>query len=551
MLSLSRSVGVIAGVLLACGAARGAGVDVPFDAWTHAGGGPGRAVVAPLPAPPIGVASWVRSTDGAGNTITFVGQAGVAVFGGRVYATGRISPPGGPANQYRLFAFAREDGTPVWSAPVAKPVLDSYGAPTVDREHGAVIFASAKVVTAFDAASGAVRWQATLTRNVVNASAVVTDDLGARDRAFITDYDGLGQGGRLYCINVDGFDAALNPWQPGAIVWSVAIGGSSGNSPAYLARREGGVGLVYVAAVGDFGFGGGRVMAFPVDAATAPAPTWTFENTIEAGFFGGVCVVAPTAGGPQVTGGAGRPAVLAASYAFDGGMEAANLVRLDGVTGALAWSTPCNRTRSIPVPLPGGRIALAGGIEGYGTVPSVELFEDLGTSAARVWSTATATWADDGDGSIETGEYLRVGGWTQQPVACAFGGRTRLVVGATPAAAAVDSRSGEMFVLDLGVAPGGAGFVAGTFVGAGGAAAVAGPNAYSVGTAGLAAFGPRGSGLDVDGDGRGSVDDLSAWERGVGARDVDGDGAVSAADRAALVSALRSPERGRVLGAGR
>src|SRR5690606_6027006 len=92
---------------------------------------------------------------------------------------------------------------------------------------GQVITASGRFVTAFDLGTGSLRWQTELGRNVVNASPLVVEDSG---RLFITDYDGFGLSARLYCID-------LGPPNPGAILWSVTIGGSSGNSPAYADGR--------------------------------------------------------------------------------------------------------------------------------------------------------------------------------------------------------------------------------------------------------------------------------------------------------------------------
>jgi outer membrane protein assembly factor BamB len=404
-----------------------------------------------------------------------------------------------------------------------------------------VIFASSRFVTAFDQASGAVRWQTQLIRSVVNASALVVEEPGLPGRVFITSYDGFGSAGALYCINGDPFDQVNNPYLPGQIVWSAPIGGSSGNTPAYLARQAGGVGLVYVTTIGDGESEVGSVLGFPAAATSAPTPAMSFMNVIEQGFFGGVSVVPPAAPGQH-------PSLLCASYAFSGGVLAANLVKVDGANGQLQWSIPCNRSGSIPVPLPGGRILLTGGVVGaFGTVPSIELFQDHGMSAEMVWDSALATWIDaNGNGTIDDGEYVAVGGWTQQPVASTFGGGAMAAVGLIPAS--TFSASHDLWTLDLSRTPNDPAFYSQHVMGAGGSPAFAGANLYSVGTSGLVSYGPPPAALDLSADSRIGSDDLYLWEEGVGNRDIDGDGLVTQSDRGLLMSALRSAQRAAMTG---
>jgi outer membrane protein assembly factor BamB len=414
--------------------------------------------------------------------------------------------------------------------------LDSDSGPALDERNGTLLFPSGHFVTAIDQTTGAVRWQAQTARSIVNASVLVVADVASRGRAFITDYDGFGSSAQLYCINTDPYDAAVNPYQPGDMVWSAPVGGSSGNTPSYLARTMGGVGLVYVASVGVASGSPGQIMAFAADAASTPPPAFVFQNVIDEGFFGGACVSPPSVPG-------GNPSVLSATYAFDGEVSSANLIKIDGLTGALMWSVACNRTESIPVGLPGGRIALSTGLQGYGSVPSVELFQESGGGAALVWDSAVATWVDsNGNGLMDPGEFLAVGGWTQQPVASLFAGRAMLSVGLIPAAGTFSSPSNDLFVLDLDAGPSQAGFVSQHVTGSGGSPAAAGVNLYSVGTAGLVSYGPTPRGLDVGSDGRVGTDDLYSWELGAGARDVDGDGTVTVTDRALLIQALRYGE---------
>jgi outer membrane protein assembly factor BamB len=370
-------------------------------------------------------------------------------------------------------------------------------------------------VTAVDAANGAERWTAALQRSVVNASPAVSGDLGPSDRAFITDYDGLGGSGRLYCVNVDPFDPVVNPHEPGAIVWSVVLGTTSGNSPAYAG------GVVYVAGVADeTGASPGIVRAYPAGATSAPSPLWEFVNIADAGFFGGV----------SVSGGA----VFAASYAFAGGQFAGNLVRLDAATGALAWSAPSNRTDATPLPLPGGFVALSGGLEGFGSRPSVQLFRDLGSAAALEWDTALDTWEDVNlNGSMDAGEFLLVGGWTHQPAA-AEGDGLVLYAGAVPPGEG-GAPCTDVFALDLSFAPGEAGFIAAHRAGAGSTPALSGGWVYTVGAAGLAAFAPPLLCIaDCDGSGILDIDDFICFQTlfalGDAAADCDASGGLDIDD---------------------
>ena len=292
----------------------------------------------------LGQPRWVLSQLD-GQAITFVGQASVATDGLRVYASGRVN------GQQRLLAIAQDTGAVDWWAPLSAAFVDSWSSAAVDLPRGIVLAASGRFVTALDLGTGSQRWQTELARNIVNASPLVVSELG---RAFITDYDGFGTAASLYCINLLP-QSASQPHAPGAIVWSVPIGGSSGNSPTYAD------GKVFVAAAREpAGGDAGAIYAYPADAATARQPLWTFTNVQQTGFFGGVAVR--------------NGAVYAASYALYGGQLSANLVKVDAATGSLVWSIPSNRTDSTPLVLPDGRIALSTGIMGFGSAPSIQLF---------------------------------------------------------------------------------------------------------------------------------------------------------------------------------
>ncbi len=410
---------------------------------------------------------------------------------GRAYARAHVAgEPVVVAADARTGAFAWMTPTPDSSGGF----LESWASLAGDAGNGRVMVGVGAALYAIDAATGALAWSTLLDRSVVNAHPVVTDDLGAADRVFITDFDGFGFEGRLYCVNVDAFDVAANPHQPGDVVWSVAIGGTSGNTPAYAD------GVVYVSSVGEAGFVPGEVIAFDAASGSStgvPTELWRFSLGVVGGpaegFFGGVAVR--------------DGAVYAATYDFFGGQDAGTLVKLDAADGSLVWSAACNRTSSMPIAVGDGRVVVSGGLDGFGSLPSVQVFDDLGSSASMRWDSALDSWVDDGDGVVEAGEYLRMGGWTHQPVVFDSSAGMRLVVGAIAPGGQASGVQGELRVVDLDATPGDAGFVLGDLVGGGGSAAVGYGFVYSVGAGGLSAFGPTFD-RDLDRDGVVDVEDL-------------------------------------------
>ncbi|QYK47209.1 MAG: PQQ-binding-like beta-propeller repeat protein [Phycisphaeraceae bacterium] len=458
---------------------------------------------------------WIASVDEADRPITFNGQSGPVVDRQRLYALGRS---GGIS---RLFAFRRADGACLWSSPVPNPVTDSWSSPAIDEGSNNIIVAAGNRVLSFDADSGTQNWSATLSRNIVNASPLLTPE--APRRIFITDADGFGMSGRLYCINADPFDAARNPHAPGQILWSTVIGGTSGNSPAYAGGR------IFVATVGEFGFSAGSILAFDARATAPHAPLWVYQNTEPFGFFGGLSIKEGNA--------------FAASYAFGGGQNAANLVKLDAASGSLLWSVPCNRTDAIPIILDNGRIILSGGIAGFGASPSIQLFQDNGSDATQLWDSAIATWIDaNSNGLRDTGEYLSVGGWTHQPVAITTTTSAHLLVGTLPTGTGTAAPCTNLRLIDLSVAPSSPSFIVQTFIGAGSTPALVGASVYTIGAGGLHAFGPD---LDVNRDGWIDAEDLHAWEASgpvPGTRDIDRNGITNDADRRLLIEEIRRDE---------
>lgn len=493
----------------------------PPGVWTHAGGVPARTAAAWAGPAALGAPAWVLSRDVQGRVITFVSHASPVVSRELVIVPGSVLD--GPTRRYSLYAVRRRDGVIAWASPVDGPELESWSSAAIQERLGMAYFASGRAVRAVRLGDGSLAWTRALPRPVVNASVLVTHDLGPAERLFITSFDGFGVEGELHAINISPRLGSANPFDPGQLIWSAPIGGSSGNTPAYADGR------VFVSAVAEFEMAG-EVLAFDARATgTTPAPIWRTSNTIAEGFYGGVAV------------GGGR--VYAASYNFDGGLSSSNLLALDAETGAAAWSVPCNRTASTPVLMGGGRLLLSGGLAGFGSVPTVECFEDHGATAVRLWHSALDTWVDtDGDGGLDRGEFLELGGWTHVPAARLGPGGVIAFVGTVSPSGATSAACVRLSLIDLALTPASGGFVREVSDEAGGTPALAGANLYSVGDAGLVAFGPRPTNADVDGDGAVSIEDVYAWDQGRGERDVDGDGAVSPMDKDMLIEEVRGED---------
>lgn len=499
--------------------------------WTHFAGGASRtSTCASTLAPGAGVLTsprWTVSQDLQGRAITFVGQSTPIVSSTHVLAIGSVQLS---SKQFHLYAVDRRTGVISWAAPIASPVFDSWSSPALDLEHNAAIVASGTTLASFDLSSGALKWSRALAAPVVNASPVVTGDLLMRDRVLITEYDGFAGNARVVCVNIDPFDAALNPHQPGEIVWTYQLGMSSGDTVAYHQGRA------YVGTMGDPGYAPGSILCF--DVIAGPTPLWGVDNAIDEGFFAAPVVHQPV----------GRGALLfAASYAFSGGRESANLVKLDANTGEILWSVACNRTGATPIVFEDGRIALSGGLKGYGTLPTLQLFADHETWGERLWDSASNTWTDSNhNGQIDLGEFVVMGGWTHQPALAA--GHNILFVGATPTSGSSYAPCTDLYALDITKLPtvvGNArpGFIAAQRSGVGSAPALDAGNLYSIGATGLQAFGPPPAHTDVNADGLTDIEDLYWWEQARGDRDVNRDGTINALDHTELLRVLRADER--------
>lgn len=468
--------------------------------------------------PNLSTPTWTCNKDENGRTITFVSRAGVAVGLHFIYTTGSVNEPGG--NTWKLFAIARRTGAVAWSLPIDPPQLESAAAPAIDDRSASVIFSAGFTLQSVALYSPTIRWTAELNNPVVNASPVIARSWRGPGRLFITDYDGFGDSASLYSINLDPH-SARNPFQPGDIIWSTPIGASSGNTPAYDPASD----RVYVAAVGLYASNPGQIFAFPAHGGSlhaAPAPLWSFTNTTFDGFFGGLTI------DPA------NDALYAASYGFFGSTISGNLVKLRASTGILRWSVASNRSASIPIRLPNNRIALSTGLQGFGSLPSLQIFSDNASSSSLLWSSHQRTWTDaNSNGIIDSGEFIPIGGWNTQPL---FSSSTNHL--------AVCGNDNILRIIDVsGISNTTSPFILSQSApNITGSPALAGNNLYAIATTGLVAFGPAPALVDVNTDGLFDIEDLYAWEQSRGQRDVNGDGVINAADRDLLSSLLRANE---------
>jgi outer membrane protein assembly factor BamB len=418
--------------------------------WTHYAGDACRSGTAPLAPRRLDSAMWTAVNE---PDEEYVFHSSPVVHAGRVFVNARRFE-----NEVHVgnlvIAYSARDGTRLWAMPIESDAYDSWASPAVDTRNQTVLLGCGAKLYALRSADGEIVWEAALGRNVVNASPAVSTDLACdgtpANRAFVTDYGGLGPPAKLYAVNVDPFDAVDNPYQAGDIAWTAELPGASGNSPAYQA------GTLYVASVG------GEVHAYnaldgePVWLTDIPALGYPPDTT----FLGGVTVR--------------NGCVYAASYGFYGGQNNSLLFKLDAATGGVVWDVPCERTASIPIVTDDGLIFLAAGIDGFGSAMKVQAFRDWGNEAEPLWDTYQDT---DGE--------LILGGWTHQPVYS----RGLLYTG-TPDRTAFFAPYTDLYILDVAHDPGEPEFVVAHHGGAGGSPAVAGGVLYSFGQDGLLAFDP-------------------------------------------------------------
>lgn len=443
--------------------------------WSHFAGTAKRTGVPTTNrSPSLAQPAWVNSANMP------IPQTGLVVDERHVYALTRDA-----SNASFAVALDRVTGAQVWTAPIAPPVLDSWSTPAIDTEHGTLIVASADTIAALDTDTGNPRWTTTLSAVVVNASPVVTNDLGDRDRVLITTYSfGGGQPAQLVCINTDPHNADTNPHQPGDIVWSLPLGAdSSGNTAAFQNGR------IYLATASDASTQRGTVRCYDITSDTAPiAPVWSFTNTINAGFFGGVAIA--------------KGHIYASSFRFTGLQTSANTVKLDKNTGHLVWSVPTNRTDATPIVLPSGDVIVSSGVSTgsfdflpfFGSLPSIQYIEDHGITASLAWDSALETHDDlNSNGVWDFGEpFLSIGGWTHQPIALTINSAPHLLVGTLPETQPgvnIDHNT-DLCLIDLSQSPTDPGFILDHTTGTGNTPAYASGWIYTGGADGIRAYAP-------------------------------------------------------------
>lgn len=494
------ALGLMLGLIL------GAGVNA--DEWPHYAGDAARSGSAERAARALDRVRWSVAPVADEE---YVWHSAPVVYGGRVFVNARYFMSGSQLGN-RVIAYGISDGARLWATPVEADEYDSWSSPAVDVRNGAVLLGVGRSVYALDTATGEIRWQTATGRVIIDASPAVTDDLwnGGTpvNRLLITDFASVGRA-TLYAINVDPFNAARNPYDPGEIVWTANLPGAVANTPAYVD------GVVYVASTG------GVVKALDV---TDGSILWETDVALA-----GYAAYANLTGGVTVH----DDSVYAASYSFYGTGNNSGLFKLDASTGAITWVVPCERTSSIPVVTCDERIYLAAGLDGFGSVVKLQAFEDHGDSASQLWDTYMATGGD-----------LIVGGWTHQPAHA----RGYVYVGTPPPPVGFDffGPYTDLRILDVSKTPTDPDFIVAHHHGAGGAVAIADGTVYSFGPAGLFAFDPSPVCLaDLDGDGRVFLSDLSillgayGTSRGDAGFDSDADlnrdGRINLSDLSALV----------------
>ncbi|MCA9303727.1 MAG: PQQ-like beta-propeller repeat protein [Phycisphaerales bacterium] len=447
---------------------------VSTNLWSQLGNTPAHASTARTE--PVDLSSPIWIADGDTSTrLAFLPQSGIVADQTSLYALGYdLSNPSSDL----LACFDQNTGALRWTAPVPFGILDSWSTPAIDLASSTIFVASGAFITAFDTTTGNLRWQSPLDKPVVNASPVVTPDLRAADRLFITDYSfGSPNPGALYCINIDPYHPVLNPYQPGERVWSVGLGGAtSGNTTAYAH------GKVFVSTANSASTNG-LVHRFDARATAAPSPDWTTANPLPFGFYSGV----------SFSGGA----VYASSYNFTSGHLNSNTLKLNANTGVILWSTPSNRTDVAPIILSDDRVLVSGGPPAgvftfFGSRPSIALYT---ASGELLWDTALATHDDtNSNGTSEPGEpYLSVGGWTHLPILVEHDNQHFLYTGslADPDMHGFYAPCTDLRLLNLDLPPTDPGFVVDRFQGAGTTPAITNRCLFTLGGSGIHSFAPQ------------------------------------------------------------
>ncbi len=364
---------------------------------------------------------WIADEDPQAPTyyVEFEGATGVVVYNGKVYAYAKYfepneqSPTGFDYTHSQIIAYDANSGQILWATAIDKAIYGSWSTPCVDTNHNTVLIGSGYKVFAIDAQSGTQKWATQLDKFVVNASVCTALDIPYA-RAFITDYDGFGSTGKLYCINLDP-NEPNNPYEPGDIVWSDVLGATSGNSAAYKG------GVVYVAKGTDNT--SGTIYAYDATAWPDAVKLWQTTDPNFDGFSGGVTVTK-------------EGFLYAANYDWaDANEDNSALCKLDCNDGSIVWITQTERTNAMPVVV-GDKIYICGGYDGWGSRPKVQAYHDYGDTVTKLWET-------------DPNNIATVGGWSNQPVYA----NGKLYVGAIPLGGDYFGTYTDLYILDAALTP--------------------------------------------------------------------------------------------------
>lgn len=443
--------------------------------WTHAAATSERNAIATVPGlPDLSVPAWTFDAEGRfesiGQSSPVISDDGIAIVLGRI-----------GADAY-AWAIDAPMGVVRWRSPIASPLFMSRSSPAVygSADDGFVVVASGEGVVGFDLDDGVERWSVELGQPMVNASPAI---VGEPARVVVSTYAPAG-GGRAIVIDA----------RSGDVLADETIGSLSGATPAFADGR------VFLGDIDGF------MRAYDLDLNER----WFLLAPLNEGFFGGSSVV--------------EGSVYAATYGFFGGRSNSTLARLDTDSGDVLWDVPSSRTDAIPIVFTDGTIVLSAGIDGFGSLSTVHAFDGSGS---RLWDLVNDTWSDtNGNGRIDPGEYLSLGGWDHQPAGLLFDGREWLLVGAP---------EGGLVLLDLASTPGLPGFVHASTPRGGASPAVGAGVVISTWDEGVYAFGYGTRCLaDFDGDGALTLFDFlafqNAFDAGNPTADCDGDGALTLFD---------------------